>query len=233
VGRTGHAGGRPGTALPTGTQETQAPIVVHNDTMARRVNARGFSTKRELAVEFAHHGSGYVLAAGVMAGLALRQRGPRSARADLVAVTVVAGLQPLVEWGLHRFLLHAPARAVAGRRVDPAAAHRGHHQVPDDVGGALLGTGFALSNATVVAAAAAGIGRLVAGPAGMGAAVASGEGGLLAYEWVHLMCHSGYRPRTAWLRQVRTAHLRHHFRNEKANFGITSRLADRLLGTAA
>lgn len=201
--------------------------------MARAVNIRELATKREVATELAHHGSGYVLAAAMAGGLALRGRGPRPGRGDAAAVLAVVALQPVIEWGLHRFLLHMPARMVAGRRLDPAATHRGHHQVPDDVGGALLGTSFAASNGAVVAVAAAGIGAAVGGPVAVGSAVAAGEAGLLAYEWVHLLSHSGYRGRTAWFRQLRASHLRHHHRDAATNFGITSRFVDRLLGTAA
>ncbi len=201
--------------------------------MARAVNSRELATKREVAAELAHHGSGYVLVAAIASGLALRRRGPRPGRGDAAAVVAVVALQPLIEWGIHRFLLHTPARTVAGQRFDPGAAHRGHHRVPDDVGGALLGTSFAVANGAVAAAAAAGIGAAVGGPVAVGSAVAAGEAGLLAYEWVHLLSHSGYRGRTAWFRQLRASHLRHHHRDDNTNFGITSRVVDRLLGTAA
>lgn len=201
--------------------------------MARAVNARELATKREVAAELAHHGSGYVLVAAIAGGLALRRRGPRPGRGDVAAVLTVVALQPLIEWGLHRFVLHMPARTVAGRRFDPASTHRGHHRVPEDVGGALLGTSFAVSNGAVAAVAAAGIGAAVGGPVAVGSAVAAGEAGLLAYEWVHLLSHSGYRGRTAWFRQLRASHLRHHHRDDATNFGITSRFVDRLLGTAA
>lgn len=200
--------------------------------MARSVNARELATKREVAAELARHGSGYVLVAAIAGGLALRRRGPRPGRGDAAAVLTVVALQPLIEWGLHRYLLHLPARTVAGRRFDPGSAHRGHHRVPDDVGGALLGTSFAVSNGAVAAAAAAGIGAAVGGPVAVGSAVAAGEAGLLAYEWVHLLSHSGYRGRTRWFRQLRASHLRHHYRDDGTNFGITSRVIDRLLHTA-
>jgi hypothetical protein len=198
-----------------------------------RGNARGLTTKRAVAAELAHHGSGYVLAGAVTAGAILRCRGPRLGWVDLRAAAAVAGLQPLVEWGLHRYALHGPAITIGGRVVDPGAAHRGHHRIPDDVAGALLGTPFALSNGAVVAAIAALVGRVAGGRAAIGTAVAAGEAGLLTYEWTHLLSHSGYRPRTAWFRRLRASHLRHHFRDESVNFGVTSSLVDRALGTYA
>jgi hypothetical protein len=200
--------------------------------MARRVNARSLGTKRAVAAELARHGSGYVLAGAMGSAVALRGRGPRLGSADVVAIGLVAGFQPVIEWSLHRLVLHASPAVVAGRALDPGAAHRGHHQVPDDVGGALLGTRFAACDAIGVAALAGAIGRVAAGPAAVGTAIAVGEAGLLAYEWTHLLAHSGYRPHTTWFRQLRASHLRHHFRDDTANFGVTSRLGDRLFGTA-
>jgi hypothetical protein len=200
----------------------------------RRVNARTLHTKTAVALEFARHGSGYVLVGAVVGAVLLRKRrGPRAGAGDLAAMAAVAGLQPLVEWALHRFVLHQPGRTVAGVRIDPGAMHRGHHRVPDDVAGALLGPGFAVADTAGVAAVAAIVGRAVGGPAATFTGVAAGEAGLLAYEWTHLLCHSGYKPRTVWFRALRASHLRHHFRDETTNYGITSRLGDRVFGTLA
>ena len=190
-------------------------------------------TKRAVAAEFGRHGSGYVLAGYLGAAAVLRSRRGRPARADAVALAAVLAIRPFFEWALHRYVLHAPPFDVAGRRIDPAVAHRGHHRVPDDVAGALLGTGFAVSNGAAVAVLAAAVGRLAAGPAGVATAVMAGQASLLGYEWTHLLSHSGYTPATRYFRALRAAHLRHHFRDERTNFGVTTRLADRLLHTAA
>ncbi|MCC6438447.1 MAG: sterol desaturase family protein [Acidimicrobiales bacterium] len=199
----------------------------------RSVNARTLTTKRAAAREFARHGSGYILVAYLAAALVLRRRRGRPARADATVVAAVAAIQPFFEWTLHRYVLHAPPTSIAGRPFDPGAAHRGHHRAPDDVAGALLGARYAAADGLVVAGLAAALGRLVAGPAGTITGAAAGQGALLAYEWTHLLAHTGYRPRTRWFRRLRAAHLRHHFRDERANFGVTSRLGDRILGTAA
>jgi sterol desaturase/sphingolipid hydroxylase (fatty acid hydroxylase superfamily) len=145
----------------------------------------------------------------------------------------VVALQPFFEWALHRYVLHAPPIPLGAGAVDPGAAHRGHHLAPDDVAGALLGVRYALWDGAGVGVLAAAVGTAAVGPAGALPAAATGEAGLLAYEWLHLLSHSGYRPRTRWFRRLRAAHLRHHFRDDRANYGVTSRLADRMLGTAA
>lgn len=200
---------------------------------AGRGHARSLRTRRAVAAEFSRHGSGYVLVGYLLLTLLLRSRRGRPGPADLRAILVVAAVRPLFEWALHRSVLHGPARTVAGVRLDPGAAHRGHHRFPDDVAGALLGTGFAVSNGAGVAVLGAAVGGLAAGPGGMLSGAAAAEASLLGYEWLHLLAHSGYAPRSAWFRRLRASHLRHHFRDEQANFGVTSRLADRLLGTAA
>lgn len=199
--------------------------------MRPSVNARSLRTKSAVAGEFARHGSGYVLVGLLVATSAWRVRSGKPLRvADARALAAVLAIQPFFEWTVHRGVLHGPPREVAGRSIDPGAPHRGHHRVPDDVAGALLGTSYAVSNGLAVSALAGGVGRLF-GSAGAGAL--AGQLGLLGYEWTHLLSHSGYQPRTAWFRHLRAAHLRHHFRDERTNYGVTSRLADRVFRTAA
>ncbi len=191
------------------------------------------TTKAAVAAEFARHGSGYVLTAAIASSAILRARRGRPGIGDLTAVATVVALQPFVEWGLHRFVLHGEGVTVAGRRIDPGAPHRGHHRVPDDVAGALLGGGFAVADGAAVGAIGAAVGRVVGGPVAAFTGAAAAQFGLLAYEWVHLLTHTGYRPVTAPMRALRRHHLRHHFRDERTNYGVTSTLGDRLLGTAA
>ena len=208
--------------------------------MPRRVSAQSLRSKRAVAAELLHHGSPYVLIAVIAAALGVRLAvgGPLGA-ADAIALAAMVAVQPAVEWGLHRVVLHGPARTVAGRVVDPGASHRGHHRTPDDVGGALLGTGYAVTDSFAVVATVAAVGLLIwpfAGSypaAGVAVAAAAGCAGLLWYEWAHILFHSGYTPRTAWFRRLRTNHRRHHYRDEQRWFGITSTYVDRLAGTAS
>lgn len=207
--------------------------------MTRLVSARGLTSGPAVAAEFARRPSGYVLASFVGAALAARRRRGRMAPQDAVAVALVVAAQPFVEWGLHKLVLHGEPRRVAGRTLDPGAPHRGHHRTPDDVAGALLGGPYAVADGGMVAALVAGVGALVAPTLGrfptraVLTGVAAGEAALARYEWDHLVFHSGWKPRSARLRRLRAHHLAHHHRDETRWLGVTSDLADRLLGTTA
>ncbi len=206
--------------------------------MVRRVNARTLTTKQAAAREFVHHASPYVLGVSIALPVALRTRLGGVRLQDGVAVGAVVVVQPFVEWLLHRRVLHARPRRFAGLSVDPGAAHRGHHLNPDDVAGALLGFGYAVADTAMVAAAIA-LAALAMTPfagaiptSGLLTAIAAGEIGLATYEWTHLLVHTGYRPRSRWVRRLRANHRRHHFRDDTRSFGITTMIADRLLRTS-
>ncbi len=206
--------------------------------MNRRVSARSLTTTRAVAGEFAHHGSGYVLGAIITGVLAGRRRMGRWRVQDGVAVALVVAAQPFFEWALHRYVLHGRPREVQGHTVDVGLPHRGHHEMPDDVGGALLGTSFAATDSVGVAALVTGVGLLTTPLVGrvpwrgIVTGVAAGVGGLARYEWAHLLHHSGRKPRTARGRRLRAHHMAHHHRDERAWFGVTSDLADRAFGTS-
>jgi hypothetical protein len=53
----------------------------------------------------------------------------------------------------------------------------------------------------------------------------------LAYEWIHFLIHSSYKPKRWYYRYVYKAHRLHHFRNENYWFGVTVHLADHVLRT--
>ena len=178
---------------------------------------------------FRRQDSPRVIGVALLAALALRARQGRPRRRDLIPVLAVVASQGLIEWVLHRCVLHQPPRTIAGRTFDLSAGHRRHHEDPDDVGPILLGGREAAADCAAIAALMA----AVTGPfpAHRRTAVAAGLGGLGAYEWTHFLMHTGYRPRTRWYAARRTNHRLHHYRNENYWMGITSNLGDRLLGT--
>ena len=205
--------------------------------VSHRTSARSLTAAPAVARELARHPSGYVLAGVVATALWGRRSLGRPSLQDAVAVALAGAAQPFVEWVVHRHVLHGRPRALAGRSLDPGAPHRRHHDDPDDVTGLLLGGGFAVVDAALVAGLVAGTGAVLAPFVGrypvraVLTAVAAGAAGLARYEWCHLLFHSGCRPRSASARRLRAHHLAHHHRDADRWLGVTSDLADRLFGT--
>jgi sterol desaturase/sphingolipid hydroxylase (fatty acid hydroxylase superfamily) len=54
---------------------------------------------------------------------------------------------------------------------------------------------------------------------------------MVGYDAVHYYCHFGPELEIPWLKTLRINHLKHHYRNQKTNFGVTTNLWDKLLGT--
>jgi hypothetical protein len=199
--------------------------------------------------------------AGALAIVAARRARLGGWRAqDLLVAGTVVSLHPFAEWAVHVYILHGPSRrarraaaAFAGGRAsavlgEPAGdgraalglggfgaregfsarKHREHHENPQDIDLVLLPKG------TVAGlAAAAALPAWVAPDRRRGATgAATSLLMLLAYEWIHFLIHSPYRPRGAVYRARWRAHRLHHYRNENYWFGVVGTVADRVLGTA-
>jgi sterol desaturase/sphingolipid hydroxylase (fatty acid hydroxylase superfamily) len=54
--------------------------------------------------------------------------------------------------------------------------------------------------------------------------------GYLFYDYTHYHLHN-FQPRTRWGKYLRANHFAHHFKNHHRNFGVTSPLWDRIIGT--
>ena len=135
----------------------------------------------------------------------------------------------LLEYLLHRFVLHWTPRAPGLRRVRRLLpGHRSHHRDPQDPDDVVSGRhGFALPLGASLLA-----GMLALGfPAGFAlAALAGGAAGFAAYEFVHFACHQ--LPMASRIgRVLRHHHAIHHHRDETVNFGVTSPLWDHVFGT--
>lgn len=192
---------------------------------------------RQAANVFAGRASPKLFVGAVAATVSGRALLGRWARRDAVVATAVLASRPFAEWAIHRGVLHARPTVMRGRTIDLGAAHRRHHREPADVDFVLVDARYARYYVVGWAATAAALavalpgrrrGRLRPTLTGLGAAYAS----LVAYEWTHLLIHTGYRPRHEWLRRRRSQHRLHHFRSEHYWFGVTTNLADRVLQTA-
>ncbi|MFP5513376.1 MAG: sterol desaturase family protein [Alphaproteobacteria bacterium] len=164
------------------------------------------------------------LVATVLA-VAQTERGGRTALAALSMVL----LYPLVEYGLHRYVLHA--RILYKSHLTAAlwkGIHFDHHQDPHRLE-VLFGS---LTNTLpLILALALPIGWAVDGLAGAAAALAGATTLMCLYEFCHCMRHPNVKPKSPFLRRIKQRHMAHHFHDETSNFGITSPLIDHLAGT--
>jgi sterol desaturase/sphingolipid hydroxylase (fatty acid hydroxylase superfamily) len=184
--------------------------------------------RRDVARVAMRQPSARIVGAAMMVALAARVRAGRVRSGDLAAAAAVLAVRPAAEWALHRSVLHARAPWLAG-------AHPAHHADPTRLDRVVLRPGAAVLDALGVGIVARGAAR--AAGAGIGpawTAVAVAEASLAAYEWCHLLIHSGYRPRSRWFRGIRGAHRRHHGPTGAGrDFGVTSRSVDRLVGVVS
>jgi sterol desaturase/sphingolipid hydroxylase (fatty acid hydroxylase superfamily) len=140
-------------------------------------------------------------------------------------IVLGVGCWTLIEYLLHRFVLHVSADAPSFQRTIERL-HLGHHREPWDeakitvpvygslpIAATLLGL-YRLSGSWHVAALLL-IGSII---------------GYLGYEMVHFRIHCG-RAGGRWLRWQRAHHLRHHFKHPECCFGVTTPLWDWVFGT--
>jgi sterol desaturase/sphingolipid hydroxylase (fatty acid hydroxylase superfamily) len=186
-------------------------------------------TLRELVIAFFTHYSIQAYLVLAVLGLVLAVAWAETVWAPLRAATVVVLLYPLVEYVLHRWLLHAtwlyksPLTAKAWKRI-----HYDHHQNPHDLTvlfGALYTTLPAILLITLP------LGWLLGGASGAAAAMSAGMLIFSVYEFCHCVQHLPFTPRNPWLREIKKRHLAHHFHSEQGNYGITSGIWDRVFGT--
>lgn len=156
---------------------------------------------------------------GAMAAVAWIGGARREAPDFATALVAGAIAWTLIEYALHRFVLH---------RVPPFRAwHAVHHAVPRELIGApawlsplLLLTLFTLTWRFEDLVLACGVAAGVAA-------------GYLVYVSIHYATHHLPGLQWAWLRQLRCDHALHHRSVVPCNFGVSTRLWDRVFGTAA
>ena len=148
---------------------------------------------------------------------------------DLAVVVTFLAFEPVIEWLIHSWILHARPWQVLGRTFELSATkgHRLHHKDPTDLSLVFL-PGFVLA----VVAPALTVGLFLLAPAHLAAtALATGAAALLAYEWTHYLIHTTYKPRHRYYRHLWRHHHLHHYRNEGYWYGVTTAMGDVLLGT--
>jgi hypothetical protein len=149
---------------------------------------------------------------------------------DLGIAAIILGFQPFTEWLIHVFILHFKPRRVGPLTVDPLGSrrHRQHHADPKILGLVLVPRQILVSSVVLeipIMWAITPTWRLAL--TGMATAYSM----YLAYEWIHFLIHSSYKPKRWYYKYVYRAHRLHHYRNEKYWFGVTIHLADHVLRT--
>ena len=214
--------------LKTGNERTSSSETRSSDLTTKREILRLFARRRSaqvLAIAFA------ILAAGRFA------LGGPFGRGDLIVVVVTLAITGTVEWVIHKYLLHAPLDSWTTRTLGTGSGHHQHHLDPTDIDWLLLRgldagvfvTAFGLFTAGWAVPLMWVTGSSIVG--GFLTAWALAAAGLIHYEWVHLMVHTRYRPRTRFYKALAGHHRLHHFRNEHYWLGVTSNTGDRILGT--
>ena len=154
---------------------------------------------------------------------------PATAMETIAAVGMTALAYPLAWYTLHRWVLHSkwmfkvPVMASTWKRI-----HYDHHQDPNH-----LEVLFGALHTTLptIALVLIPIGYSVGGVGGGAAAFATGLLMTCIYEFVHCIQHLAYKPKWAFVAEMKKRHMAHHFHDETGNFGITNYFWDRLLGT--
>lgn len=148
---------------------------------------------------------------------------------SLATVGLTIAVFPVVEYLLHRFVLHG--RYLYKSRFTAALwkrIHFDHHQDPQR-----LDVLFGAPSNTVptIALFSLPLGYAASGASGALLAFAFGAALYGFFEFCHCVEHLNYVPRNAWLVRIKTHHMAHHFHSEAGNFGLTSTFVDRLVGT--
>jgi hypothetical protein len=179
-----------------------------------------------MLAKFTLHGSNaalVLLSAGILAAAA-------GGWLHLAPLLVVLGalLFTVTEYGTHRFLFHAKPSRWGWLRAKQHRLHYDHHKAPTRLDLLFLPLWYVLPNLALTA----GLLGLVLRNGGQVASLVLGAMfALLYYEWVHLIAHLPYVPKTAAGRWMKRYHLRHHFVNEQLWFGVSNPLMDVLYRT--
>ena len=186
------------------------------------------SPRQFLAIYARHYATALyfviVLSTGA-ASLALRQ----SWWQFVGSLGLVVVVYPLVEFCLHRFVLHSralyrqPWTARLWRRI-----HYDHHMNPNDLS-VLFGAPYTTIPAVLVPTLP--LGYFTFGLPGAVTAVCGGFIALIVYEFFHCAAHLPVKFNAVIMQHMRRHHLLHHFHAETGNFGIVTNVMDRVAGT--
>jgi dihydroceramide fatty acyl 2-hydroxylase len=144
----------------------------------------------------------------------------------LLAVVVGYVVWTLTEYWLHRLVFHFEPEGALGSRLH-WIIHGVHHDHPNDAMRLVMPPSVSVP----LASAFVWLFVLVAGT-GWGIAAASGFlVGYLVYDMLHYHTHH-HVPKTRLGRRLRELHMRHHFQDDHAGYGVSAPYWDHVFGTA-
>lgn len=134
-------------------------------------------------------------------------------------------LWTLTEYGFHRYVFHFKAKSKAGQYL-VFLFHGIHHDDPQDptrlvmppVVSITLGSLFYLGFVALF------------GEVGGKVFFSGFMIGYLIYDYIHFATHH-FRPRTEWGKRLKDNHMKHHFVEKGAKWGVSSPLWDYVFGT--
>lgn len=150
----------------------------------------------------------------------------------LTGAVAVFMVQPFLEWTLHLLVLHDKPVQVGNRVFDTVVArdHRKHHADPRDVPLVFIPRRW-VGYLVLTTVAVYGLMYVHFGAAAAAVVLVAQSLAALGYEWTHFYIHSDAPANNRYIKVVRRAHRNHHYRNPDNWLGITSPVADVLLGT--
>jgi sterol desaturase/sphingolipid hydroxylase (fatty acid hydroxylase superfamily) len=132
----------------------------------------------------------------------------------------------LAEYWIHRAIFHFEPESALGSRLH-WIVHGVHHDHPNDPMRLVMPPSVSVP----LTLAFYGLFVLVGGPA-WGIALFSGFlVGYLAYDMLHYHTHH-HRPKSRLGRKLRELHMRHHFQDHHAGYGVSAPYWDHVFGTA-
>jgi sterol desaturase/sphingolipid hydroxylase (fatty acid hydroxylase superfamily) len=191
--------------------------------------SRGGVTLAQAAWSFVEIHSLQLLFAGMASILTLRVVLGGWTTWDAVIIAGTVAIWPFQEWFFHAQLLHLEPIHLFGRTFEPifVKTHRTHHYHPRELGSGVVN--FYFVTIYLLGLPMVWHFGLPMAPALTG--VATSLVLLFAYEWVHFLIHTTYKPKSRWFSILWRNHRLHHFKNEHHWYGVTTILADAALGT--
>lgn len=154
--------------------------------------------------------------------------GLRALSIAAAAGLIVLGLfiWSLVEYSMHRWIFHYEPKSWWGKRLH-FLLHGVHHDYPQDASRLVMPPVVSLPLASIFYLLFLGLFGYVAPATFAGFLV-----GYLCYDMIHYATHHFSMRRGAWL-WLKQYHMRHHYKDDHAGYGVTSPLWDYVFRTRA